>query len=394
MISHTLSRILILSGVLLLAATGSVQALSMKNDMYTQPNASDSPNYYGQKQQLEWKRKAAGTVPTVAELELPAGTTGGKLLITNENGAAQPFVFTVARTQPQYSVLREGMLLSMLNDRSAQTGMDFPVADTASPVRTVLTLRFQEPMAVDGLEFEFDALSRTPQTVMVVAEPQSSQERIIANTTAYQKILRFPSQVVTELEVTLIHSQPLRMTRLSPLNTSAAEEGSEQIRFLAQPTGVYTLYTQRAPLAPSPMPLEAGDLFGRPVGAELRAAAAQQNENFAPLDRGSDSISDSEDNCPTTSNVDQTDLDMNGVGDACQDFDFDGVLNVNDNCPERANRSQTDTDADGVGDECDGAESRLTEQKPWLPWAALGFTGVIIAGLFATALKSTTWKTK
>jgi len=73
------------------------------------------------------------------------------------------------------------------------------------------------------------------------------------------------------------------------------------------------------------------------------------------------------DNCPTVSNVSQTDSDGDGTGDACdtcEDADGDGYADPGeansgctgttyDNCPDVANANQTDTDGDGQGDACD-----------------------------------------
>ena len=71
-------------------------------------------------------------------------------------------------------------------------------------------------------------------------------------------------------------------------------------------------------------------------------------------DDDNDGVADTSDNCPTTSNPDQTDSDRDGAGDACDsDDDNDGVADATDNCPITANADQADLDSDGAGDQCD-----------------------------------------
>jgi hypothetical protein len=67
----------------------------------------------------------------------------------------------------------------------------------------------------------------------------------------------------------------------------------------------------------------------------------------------SDRFGDDCDNCPNDDNPEQTDMDEDGTGDACDtDIDGDGVANGSDVCPLVADAGQTDTDGDGIGDAC------------------------------------------
>jgi len=71
-------------------------------------------------------------------------------------------------------------------------------------------------------------------------------------------------------------------------------------------------------------------------------------------DNDNDGVLDAVDNCPLVYNPSQLDGDNDGIGIHCdEDFDNDGVLNSNDNCPDKANTDQIDTDGDKKGDVCD-----------------------------------------
>jgi hypothetical protein len=97
----------------------------------------------------------------------------------------------------------------------------------------------------------------------------------------------------------------------------------------------------------------------------------------AAVDFDNDGLDDAQDNCPQVANIDQRDVDRDGIGDACddnsdsdnhpdatdncpydfnppqKDFDGDGVGDACDNCPATANADQADADGDGVGDVCE-----------------------------------------
>jgi hypothetical protein len=67
-------------------------------------------------------------------------------------------------------------------------------------------------------------------------------------------------------------------------------------------------------------------------------------------DRDSDGFTDYVDTCPNIYNLDQADLDGDGIGDVCDaDMENDGVLNASDNCPQTVNTDQADTDNDSDG---------------------------------------------
>jgi len=106
-----------------------------------------------------------------------------------------------------------------------------------------------------------------------------------------------------------------------------------------------------------------------PIDIRLSGDAPTQQTGPSTQDSDGDSVNDSNDNCPNTSNSGQTDADGDGTGDACDstpqggqqnqtDADGDGVADSEDNCPDTSNANQNDRDGDGTGNACDNQDNR------------------------------------
>ncbi|MDP2341839.1 MAG: thrombospondin type 3 repeat-containing protein [Deltaproteobacteria bacterium] len=96
----------------------------------------------------------------------------------------------------------------------------------------------------------------------------------------------------------------------------------------------------------------AGSCEGIDADNDTICDTAERPETCSNIDDGDDETPDL-DNCPIDANTDQSDVDEDGLGDACDDEDEDGVTDAEDNCIDTDNTDQANDDDDALGNVCD-----------------------------------------
>jgi hypothetical protein len=267
-------------------------------------------------------------------------------------------------------------------DGEADTYVNFPITE-GEQNKVTITLNASRPISTSRLHLQLSQFVALPQTIEIKAGIQNTDLfTVIAEKKMTSTTVTFPQVTADVFEVTFTYSQLLRISEFSFLEDVISTEMQQSLRFLAQPNTSYKVfYNADRPVSVSVM--ESGNLISTTDILTISTNGSQANRLYVPADVDADGIRDTLDNCVHISNFNQLDINVNGRGDACDDFDGDGFLNTRDNCINIPNRAQSDEDNDGFGDACDEVESRFTEQNAWMPWVGMGTAVVVMITLFA-----------
>jgi hypothetical protein len=326
-------------------------------------------------------------VPTVVEVPLSTSNERKSILVIeneteilvpsylNEQYVVKPVEYTNdvvinGKSTPGWALL----------DRSSETGISFLLPEDRRGEATI-RLTSAMPTTVSSLHFDFARNVLMATTIEIRAVVDGYERIILSEIPLERESVNFIPTTATSWSVRLRYAQPLEIQEVTLVQDNAEQTVTRGVRFLAQPGKAYRIYHDADKAVQIPY-RESGNLSDNRGVIMVNAFTTQYNPLFVPADSDADGVADSFDNCVSTANPMQEDIDLSRVGDACEDFDRDRRLNSNDNCPTIANSDQRDEDGDGIGDACDKEESRLTERLPWVPWVGMGTAALVLVGLF------------
>lgn len=334
----------------------------------------------------------ASAVPRVASVPAAFLLTKQALpKIVDQNNIPQPFLLYASHdTLQQFFAVEDSQQtegIRNLGDHDLKTYTEFAYSERGIKSNTVvIDLTSEQPVRAKQIDMLLDEGIRLPHSVRVAVVEDGEERIVLPQRKLFNHIITFPEVTATHFRVTFQFKDILRIRELTVLDLDVDVVRKQDVRFLARPDMTYKMYYDadvyvdipegEAPDLTSDTNLIVGS-FGDPT----------VNPLYRSADGDGDDIANDVDNCPTTRNEDQVDIDGNGRGDACEDFDKDGVLNADDNCPDITNRLQSDVDLDGVGDACDDFEDRFLAKYPWLPLASIALVTLIVLTLIVRTFR-------
>lgn len=277
-------------------------------------------------------------------------------------------------------------MAGLMSDGNIATYAEFPLTSESQGF-TNIVLVSQEPVTSSAVTAILDNHVALPNHIEVSAVVDDQEKIVLAKKEMENNTVYFPKTTSNRWKISYWYSQPLRITEFKLIQEDSAKNTLNSVRFLAQPGHSYRVYFD----PDRHVSVQVGESANLSLAKDvinLNNIKSDNNPGYVIADTDNDGFPDIKDNCVSSANTDQADINNNGRGDVCDDFDFDGVANSQDNCPDNPNWDQKDVDADGVGDVCDREESRLTEKYPWVPWLGIGFAAAVLIGLFVITARS------
>jgi len=325
-------------------------------------------------------------VPTVVELPIKEDFlyTNNFAVLEKETNIFQANYF-YSRTKEKEISTSYNIGDFKLNDSNFETYVNFDLPETGHGNVNII-INSTENIKSDSLTFSLSKNVALPINAEIKAIVNGKEKIIFAKERVNSTTINFPETIAQTWYINFEYAQPLRINELKLNQKDPDNSETNGLRFLARPDMTYKIYLNPDHSVYIPTS-ESADLRSNQGIKTISSVKSQDNPIYKKADTDYDGIPDEIDNCVSIANTDQTDIDENSRGDACDDFDKDQIINQNDNCIDQPNTSQIDTDKDGIGDACDTEESRITESKPWLPWLGMGFVAFVILFLFISVLR-------
>lgn len=311
-------------------------------------------------------------IPTPVEFQL--NTQEGSIIILDQNQIQQAHkqVKSIKTDQFEISSNNKNRNLNYLADGNFFTYTNLPYENNQN---TILTFESKEKHRYESLILSYKENSQYIKKITLKALINNRYQTILNEKEINSNIIKFPELNTNKFELTIFQSQPHSLKEIQFLRVNQNDTTAQKYQFLASPENSYTIYADSDKKIPF-RNLEYGNIKDQAIN--LNDLKREDNPNYIPSDNDDDTVINTEDNCINIKNPEQTDINENNIGDACEDFDGDKILNYKDNCPNNANFNQADLDNDNIGDICDQIDDRLLEQYPYIQWIILSITAITI----------------
>jgi len=335
-------------------------------------------------------------IPILYEIIIPKNlitSNDGNFYMYNET-SSNPQEYSqkiIENTSPKYAIrdITSSRATSVLSDLNTETYLEYEINGSN---QAIIGINYEQEVTSDRLVFDLPKNAINPSFVTIKTSDSNlgnSSGRIILNRVRVNSNrVNFPSTRSKNWIIEFEYNQPFRLSEIK--FETKPENYSYSIKFLAQANEEYALYLNSTYQFVSEFAEKNRVYYYDNIESKVKLTLSnlQANYEFNQIDSDFDEVPDKKDNCSTYPNPDQVDLNENGIGDLCEDIDFDGRLSYEDNCPNISNPFQFDEDNDGKGNECDQEESRLPERYPFLPYAGIGISTLVILGLFYVVYKN------